>query len=142
MKKGIVYCAYNKINGKRYIGQTIQKLSERKSAHYSKNNTSYFHSALKKYKKEDWEWKIIDYGRNKEELNNKEIFWISFFNTTCSSNGYNIQKGGQGRNQTIEEIKKARDASVRKKEKGKQKEKIKQAIRCVETGNFLILMGR
>ena len=23
MKEGIIYCAYNKVNGKRYIGQTI-----------------------------------------------------------------------------------------------------------------------
>jgi len=23
MKEGIIYCAYNKVNGKRYIGQTV-----------------------------------------------------------------------------------------------------------------------
>lgn len=56
MNYGIIYCAYNKINQKRYIGQTIQRLSERKVAHYSKDKEIYFHKALHKYAEDDWEW--------------------------------------------------------------------------------------
>ena len=66
---GIIYCAYNKVNKKRYIGQTIKDLAIRIRGHYSNySNCLYFHRALIKYKKEDWEWKVIvnanpiDYG--------------------------------------------------------------------------------
>ena len=53
---GIIYCAYNKVNQKRYIGQTIQLLCERKGAHYSKDPDIYFHKALHRYAENDWEW--------------------------------------------------------------------------------------
>lgn len=137
MKKGIIYCAYNLVNGKRYIGQTVQRLSERKAAHYNKNGAPFFHKALIKYKKEDWEWKVIDTAYTKEELNNKEIFWIAFFDTTNPYKGYNIQKGGQNTIQTKEEIKYARERlmNVIRKEYS-LKDKMVKSILCVETGEI------
>lgn len=76
--KGIIYCAYNKINNKRYIGQTIQRLSERKSAHYNKNGCPYFHHALLKYAVTDWDWFILDECNSLEELNEKKNIGLIF----------------------------------------------------------------
>ena len=94
---GIIYCAYNKVNKKRYIGQTIKDLAIRIRGHYSNySNCLYFHRALMKYKKEDWEWKVIDKDVFGEKLDIKERFWINFFHTTNKDYGYNIAEGGRG----------------------------------------------
>ena len=49
----IIYMAINKINGKSYIGQTINSLKQRKGEHvrrFSLNNDNlYFHNALRKH---------------------------------------------------------------------------------------------
>lgn len=78
---GIIYCAYNKVNQKRYIGQTTQRLCERRAAHYTKDPDIYFHRALHKYNKEEFEWSIIDVAQSAEELDQKEKYWIKQYNT-------------------------------------------------------------
>ena len=135
-RRGIIYCAYNTINQKRYIGQTIQRLCERKGAHYSKISAPYFHNALMKYEKSIWDWKIIDYGNNQKELNDKETFWIKFFDTTNPKKGYNIREGGQDGVQTKEQILYARTCFI--EENGKDRKQVKRksarSILCIETG--------
>ena len=97
MSYGIIYCAYNKENGKRYIGQTIKSLAARKQVHYSKySNCKYFSHALQKYPKDVWEWSIIDTAETREELNDKEKFWIQKFFSNDAAHGYNLTEGGQG----------------------------------------------
>lgn len=134
-RKGIIYCAYNKRNGKRYIGQTVQRLCERRCAHYGKISAPYFHKALMKYKEEDWEWKIIDIGYGQEELNNKEIFWIYFFDSTNPNKGYNLRLGGQNGLQTKEEIKYARTKfmEIAGKDRSNLSRNVRRSIKCVET---------
>jgi len=94
---GIIYCATNRINSKKYIGQTTQKLNLRINNHLTssrKENTTAFHKALNKYGKENFVWIIIDYGNNQNDLDNKEKFWIKFYNT-YKQGGYNMTRGGQ-----------------------------------------------
>jgi len=92
-KTGIIYKAANKINGKSYIGQTIKILSKRISMHYSraKYANNHFHYALRKYKKTDWEWKIICDNISSNQLNNMEIHKIIEYDTFY--NGYNSTEG-------------------------------------------------
>lgn len=136
---GIIYCAYNKVNGKRYIGQTIQLLCQRKGGHYNNDANNYFHRALRKYKREDFEWKIIDSAFDKEDLDNKEIFWIDFFETTNSEKGYNILSGGQAGqsySKTDLENKKEKYNKFLKESSGNRKDfklSSKIPVRCVET---------
>lgn len=87
---GYVYITHNKINGKIYIGQ--------RKGEYDKN---YFGSgrmirrALKKYTKENFENYVIDYCETLEDANNKEIYWISKYNSFYKSGfGYNLAIGG------------------------------------------------
>ena len=136
MSYGIIYCAYNKINQKRYIGQTTQRLSERKAAHYSKDKEIYFHKALHKYDENDWEWFIIDTAENKEELDNKEIYWISYYDTMNAACGYNILPGGSGALPTQEQIRYARDKFVQEYGSIKNTTKTVKNIKCVETGHI------
>lgn len=130
---GIIYCAYNKVNEKRYIGQTIQRLCERRAAHYSKNPEIYFHRALRKYDIDDWDWTIIDTAYSKEELDEKEIFWIQKYDTTNLTKGYNILLGGNGSVPTPEQIRLARNKFVELYSKSNTGIKQRKNIRCVET---------
>lgn len=97
MSYGIIYCAYNKENGKRYIGQTIKTLAARKQVHYSKySSCKYFSHALQKYSKDSWEWSVIDEADNQEQLDEKEKFWIREFSSNDANFGYNLTEGGKG----------------------------------------------
>jgi len=90
----IIYKATNKINGKFYIGKTIHSLKNRKRKHIweSKKPKHYFQTALKKYGIENFKWEILYTASTKQELNEKEIYYIS----KLSSNtiGYNLTSGG------------------------------------------------
>ena len=90
--KGIIYCAINKRNNKRYIGQTIQDLKERQLKHFTTNNCPYFHKAILKNGQDSFEWKIIDSGVQGEDLDRKEKFWIAFFETNNHNKGYEIRE--------------------------------------------------
>ena len=88
----IIYCIINKINGKKYVGQTTQKINVRFSRHCRKGNALY--NAIKKYGKENFNVKEIDRATNQNELNEKEIFWIKKLDTLYP-NGYNLTTGGE-----------------------------------------------
>jgi group I intron endonuclease len=93
----IIYKITNKVNGKIYIGQTTRSIKFRwkrhvEAARYTSN--SILHKAIRKYGEHSFEIELIEYADDKVSLNEKEIFWISHFNSTDSSIGYNITKGG------------------------------------------------
>jgi len=95
---GIIYKAEFP-NGRVYIGQTTRNLSVRKSQHInkvSKENVA-FHNAIGKYGVDTVVWSIIDTAKSTKELNDKEIYWISEYNSYIhseNSNGYNMTLGG------------------------------------------------
>lgn len=99
---GIIYKATNLINNKVYIGQTIRRLEERIYYHYYRAEHeleithTHFINAIRKYGKENFQWEQIDQADSQEELNNKEIYWIQYYNSI--ENGYNIQNGGEQKN--------------------------------------------
>lgn len=97
----LIYKVTNKINGKIYIGQSKQSLKKRIIDHYhdcdKSNDTTYFHNALRKYNKEDFIWEIIeDDIQTQEELDAKEIYYISLYKATDRNIGYNLKSGGFG----------------------------------------------
>jgi len=70
----IIYKVKNIKTNKIYIGQTIQKMNERKRAHISvsKKSNTYFHRSIRKYGIDSFEWNIICYCRSITELNEEE----------------------------------------------------------------------
>lgn len=95
--KLIIYKMTNKINGKIYIGQTCKSLRKRIRDHFNDFGKSYIKYSLKKYGRDNFEVEIIDTASSKEELNQKEIYWIKQYNCRIP-NGYNICAGGEGAN--------------------------------------------
>lgn len=88
--EGIIYKYTNKINGKVYIGQTIDE-EKRKSEHRRCTNDCLFHRAIKKYGWDNFEYEVIE-RVDSEKLNEREIYWISEYNS-CEF-GYNVSIGG------------------------------------------------
>ena len=71
----IIYKITNKINGKVYIGQTIQPLKKRWNLHRAKKSgCPALTRAFEKYGKDNFDICIIDHAHAREELDNKEIF--------------------------------------------------------------------
>lgn len=89
-----VYCVTNLLNGKKYIGQTIRPVRARWSAH--KRDTRYpIGRAIAKYGKENFRFEILETVDSREELDEREIYWIREFNTIRPT-GYNLTEGGKG----------------------------------------------
>lgn len=107
-----VYLHVNKINGKKYFGQTCQKLRDRWGRGSTYRNSKHFYNAIKKYGWNNFNHFIICENLTKTEADILERKLIKAYNTTIV--GYNISKGGSspmaGRNHSIYTIDKIRQA--------------------------------
>lgn len=99
---GIIYMFTNKINGKRYIGQTVNEKARYNEHRRTNGKLSVFHKAIKKYGFENFTYKVLFriHCNNEQDLKNtlniKEIISIRFFKSFAHENGYNLTKGGEG----------------------------------------------
>lgn len=91
----IIYLIRNKVNGKIYIGQTVESISKRFTRHCSECNLDgmVITKAIFKYGKENFTIEKIHECSSMEELNMMEEFYIKKYDT-LSPNGYNIKSGG------------------------------------------------
>ena len=94
---GIIYCYHNVINGKKYIGQTINE-SQRRSYHKTQHtrvtqSNNKFVNALKKHGFDSFIYGVIEECNN-ESLDERERYYIDLYNSQV--NGYNTLKGGTG----------------------------------------------
>lgn len=102
---GIIYCWRNKIDNKRYIGQTINEEKRKKkhlySSHKKKGHLSAFHTALREYGEEGFEYKVLyaieseDEKLLKRELDIKEAYYIRKYKSCLTEFGYNETIDGQ-----------------------------------------------
>jgi len=129
----IIYKAQNKINEKIYIGQTKFNVQYRILEHLRYDGNTYFNKALKKYGIEVFDISIIDTAETKEELDEKEKYWIKFYNCKAP-NGYNLTDGGDGVINPSEESRKK--MSEARKGKHPAKESVEKMIKS-KTGKPL-----
>lgn len=98
--EGVIYKIQNMINGKIYIGQTRIQLIKRLRKHLSdsrpttKSTKHHLQRALFKYGFQNFDISIVETCPI-ELLNNRETFWIKFFNSTDPKIGYNCTLGGE-----------------------------------------------
>ena len=95
--RGFIYKITNTINGKSYIGQTIQNVKERFYQHCATKcskavSNMAIHRAIKKYGKSNFTVEVIE-EIDSANLNDSERYWIKYYNSY--NNGYNSTKGGQ-----------------------------------------------
>lgn len=91
----IVYCHTNKINGKKYIGQTKSNTLRR----WGSNGCNYrnqvkFYRAIQKYGWNNFDHEIVASNLTRDEADNFEIILIDRLDTV--NNGYNVAIGGGG----------------------------------------------
>lgn len=140
-------------NGKVYIGQTTQTLENRKYQHkrdaIDLNRKSPFFFAIRKYGWENVKWEIIEEGEfTTEELDKKEIYYISFYHSCVKDencNGYNVLKGRHNNDSLrvrLKDIKPTLDKIIQMNKDGiKEKEIAKEVNLDVDTIKK-ILKGR
>lgn len=90
----LIYKATNKISGRCYIGKTIQPFNRRINNHryYARKGIkNKFYDSIRSYGFDVFEWEVICKCRTKEELNEREKFFIKKY-----SNNYNMTEGGDG----------------------------------------------
>jgi group I intron endonuclease len=93
-----IYCIENKINGKKYVGQSINierrfYLHRRDLNKIHKDSNDFLQNAWNKYGEKNFEFYILE-ECSSEDFNIKEIYYIDFYNTTNRNFGYNIDIGG------------------------------------------------
>lgn len=96
-KKMIIYKITNKTNGKVYIGKTKRTLEKRWKQHCNNANVPFkrfkLHEDILKYGSDVFIVEQIDEAFTVEDANNKEVYWIGYYNSRFP-NGYNVSKGG------------------------------------------------
>lgn len=95
-KSGIYMCTCLG-NNKSYIGQA-QDVKTRKCEHLSelrgnRHHNKYFQNSYNKYKEHSLVWTVLEYC-DIDELNDREIYWIAYYDTY--KNGFNANEGGGG----------------------------------------------
>ena len=88
-----IYKITNLINNKSYIGQSIDIYTRWHQHKYADCKPSTIHKAIRKYGLKNFSFEIIEQCK-KEELNEREIFWITYYDTY--NQGYNLTIGGKG----------------------------------------------
>jgi group I intron endonuclease len=116
---GYIYIIENTINSKLYVGQTIDPY-KRKSAHFSQTSQSkgglVINKAMIKHGRTNFDFVLLDTAYSKEELDDKEMYWIRTLNS-LTPNGYNRELGGHagpvpGRKHSPESIEKMRECKL------------------------------
>lgn len=96
---GYIYKIENLINGKVYIGKTTRTFKERYKYNLEKNtHNNHLKNSIKKYGIDNFYInEEFDKALTKEELNEKEKYWIEHYKSNDEKYGYNILNGGDDR---------------------------------------------
>lgn len=111
---GYIYKITNKINGKIYIGQ---HKATRFEPEIYQGSGKLLLQAYDKYGKENFDNELLCECLDQQDMDQKEIFYISLFESTDLNIGYNIAPGGFGgsgpqSDETRQKIKEATTGSV------------------------------
>jgi group I intron endonuclease len=99
-----IYMITNKINNKKYIGQSIN-IKRRKSEHFTKHcNKMVISNAIFKHGKENFDFEILK-ECDESQLDELEIKYIAEYKSNNREFGYNVDNGGNGTGKLSEETK-------------------------------------
>lgn len=153
-KKYIIYKHQCIENGKVYIGQTCQEVDKRWRDGQGYVHSPRFYSAIIHYGWKNFTHEILEENLNFEEANQREQYWINFYDSTNPNKGYNLTIGGDSHLYTEESKNKMSNSAIKRfsdiDERKKQSERLKKAyeknsskwdiikkpIRCIETGEI------
>jgi len=122
----IIYCLTNNVNGKAYVGQTVQRLSARTYDH-GREKTA-IGAALRKYGSENFTAEVLQSCRTQAALNRAEKKWIRDLDT-MAPNGYNLHEGGKGGRLTPAHRRKIGDSLRGRKRSPEFKKKVSEGLK-------------
>lgn len=101
-----IYCIENLANGKKYIGQSInityRFYQHRSDLKYCRHRNKHLQWAWNEYGADNFKFYILEECPC-EQLDDKERFYISFFDTMNQNCGYNFESGGNARKTASDE---------------------------------------
>ena len=108
-----IYTITNTMNGKVYIGQTVQSNPKmRWYAHLAdarRGKKSYLLDSIRKYGDKSFVWKIVDCAESVDELNAKEEYWLNYYRAQGIT-VYNNREAGGNKTHSPESIEKMKIA--------------------------------
>ena len=143
-----IYKITNLINGKIYVGKSID-IQRRFRSHINEsldeNKPSYHHAihrAMRKYGSDNFSFDILE-ECTEDKLNEREIYWISFFDCCVldsSDKGYNMTRGGDGSSSLdVNKIRKLWDEGLSINEIAEQlqcdRHTVSEHVKCYENFN-------
>lgn len=146
-----IYKITNTIDGKIYIGQSIDIKHRRCCHEYDLKNQRHKNPHLQRaYNKNPDAFVFeIECTCKEEDLNNLEVFYIQKYNSTDPSLGYNLDAGGGGQGRMSEETKKKLSQSkignqsmkgIKLSDEWKkhlsEAQPHKKKVECIETGEI------
>lgn len=90
-----VYMHENRVNGKKYIGITSQKPTNRWQNGRGYQRCPLFYAAIEKYGWDAFRHEILYTGLSQEEAERLEVELIAKYQTQDNANGYNLAAGGE-----------------------------------------------
>lgn len=118
-----IYVVENLINGKRYVGQTIDPTRRARTHLCPSSKCPYLANAVRKYGVDSFDFILLETCSSLEEANFQEIYWISKLNTLAPF-GYNLREGGNaGGKPSKETIEKVRVANLGRIQSKAEKER-------------------
>lgn len=129
----IIYKITNALNGMAYVGQTTRTIKRRVYEHRYKN--SLIGKAIKVLGEENFTFEVLEVCKNKEELNEKERYWIEHLNL-ITPNGYNKAVVDSKFGEHNGFFGKTHDAKTI--EKGRLNQPNRKMVRCIDTGEMYV----
>lgn len=91
-----IYKITNQINGKVYIGQSVKiksRWKQHKQEAKSNRRNTFLYNAMRKYGLDNFSFEVIE-ECEENQLNEREIYWISYYDSFNKEKGYNMTPGG------------------------------------------------
>jgi group I intron endonuclease len=92
-----IYLLSNKINGKVYVGQSkdiTKRWSDHRRAVVNNKPIQIVHHAMIKYGLDDFVFEVIFGCKTQDDINWAEEYFIKYYDSRNSKNGYNLTNGG------------------------------------------------
>lgn len=130
MNNWSIYVHINKINNKKYVGQTNNIKARWQSNGYYYHDSPYFYRAIQKYGWDNFQHIILKQNLTQQEANYWEEYYITdFYKSNIRQNGYNLKGGGGGLGHPNQETLNKMSQAQRKRYLNmslEEKEKVKQ----------------
>lgn len=129
-----IYLITNKVNGKVYVGQTVQPLHRRWGLHKARARrkegyTTHLYNAIRKHGIDSFEIKEIATCGTSEWSDYLERLYILIYESTNPRIGYNMTTGGERPSPTPEKIEKQRQKLLGRKRSEESKRKTSESLK-------------